>query len=138
VFSWGGYDCTVSSIVDAAVVVSVGSSTMTIPFGSDVTIDGRMTSLSGPAKGSASARSGASSEADPAVIGALKAWRLERSQHDGVPAFVVFHNTTLEAIALAMPTTERELLAVPGMGAKRVELYGDEVIAALDGARAST
>jgi DNA helicase II / ATP-dependent DNA helicase PcrA len=138
VLSWGGYECTVSSIVDAAAVVSVGSSTMTIPFGSDVTIDGRMTRLSGPVKGSARAPLGVSSEADPAVISALKAWRLERSKQDGVPAYVVFPNTTLEAIALAMPTTERELVAVPGMGPRRVELYGDEVIAAVDGARTST
>jgi DNA helicase-2/ATP-dependent DNA helicase PcrA len=138
VFSWGGYDCTVSSITDAGVVVSVGPSTMTIPFGSDVTIEGRSARLSGPVKGVASAPLGASGVADPAAIDALKTWRLERSRQDGVPAFIVFHNTTLEAIAVAMPSSEQGLLAVPGMGPKRVELYGDEVIATLDGVRAST
>ena len=70
---------------------------------------------------------------DHPAFEALKAWRLERSRADGVPAYVVAKNDTLLAIAAALPTTEDELLAITGVGPKKVELYGDEILACLDG-----
>jgi DNA helicase-2/ATP-dependent DNA helicase PcrA len=66
---------------------------------------------------------------------ALKAWRLGRSRKDEVPAFVVASNRTLESIALAMPTSELELLEVHGIGATKVELYGEEILSVLDAVR---
>ena len=68
-------------------------------------------------------------EADEAVVEALRAWRLERARSDGVPAFVVFHNTTMTAIAAAEPQTLEQLAAVPGIGPSRLESYGDEILA---------
>ncbi len=61
----------------------------------------------------------------------LKQWRLERAKADEVPAYVVFHNSTLEAIAESGPRTIAELAAVPGVGPSKLERYGPEVLAAL-------
>jgi DNA helicase-2/ATP-dependent DNA helicase PcrA len=137
VFSWGGYDCTVSTISDAGVGVSIGTSTVTVPYGSKVTIAGRAAVLSQAVNGSTRREATGSTEADPAVVAALKSWRLERARRDGVPAYVVFDDKTLEAIVVAMPSTESEMLAVLGIGPKRVELYGNEVLALLDTTRAA-
>jgi DNA helicase-2/ATP-dependent DNA helicase PcrA len=67
---------------------------------------------------------------DPAFE-ALRDWRLQRSRDDGVPAYVVFDNKTLEAIAGTCPRDRTELAAVPGVGPKKLELYADEVLAVL-------
>jgi DNA helicase-2/ATP-dependent DNA helicase PcrA len=134
-FSWGGYHCVVSTVVDDGVVVSIGPSTLTIPFSSEVTLDGRLAVLSPATRRGTEKRQGASNETESAVSSALRAWRLERSRRDGVPAYVVFDDKTLEAIVLAMPTTERQLLAVSGMGPKRVEFYGNDVLALLNSAQ---
>jgi ATP-dependent DNA helicase UvrD/PcrA len=74
----------------------------------------------------------------PVVVGSngplldrLRKWRLERSKADGVPAYVVFHDSTLAAIAERRPTTEVELLDVPGIGPAKLSRYGDEVLAAV-------
>jgi len=48
-----------------------------------------------------------------------------------VPAYVVFHNSTLEEIAERGPRTLAELAAVPGVGPTKLERYGPEVLAAL-------
>jgi DNA helicase II / ATP-dependent DNA helicase PcrA len=66
------------------------------------------------------------------VFAALRAWRLERSRADGVPAFVVASDRTLDAISSAMPSDEVDLLRVNGMGGVKVEMYGDEILAVLD------
>ena len=49
---------------------------------------------------------------------------------DDVPAYVVFHNATLEEIA-ARPRSLDELAAVPGVGPAKLERYGEGVLAAL-------
>jgi superfamily II DNA helicase RecQ len=68
-------------------------------------------------------------EADPALVEALRRWRREVSAREGVPAYVVFHDTTLEAIAAVRPSTERQLIGVPGIGPAKLERYGDEILA---------
>jgi len=70
-------------------------------------------------------------EPDDPVYAALKAWRLERSKSDDVPAYVVFHNSTLAEIVARRPTSIRELGGVPGVGPTKLERYGEEVLAAL-------
>jgi ATP-dependent DNA helicase UvrD/PcrA len=62
---------------------------------------------------------------------ALKQWRLQRAKLDEIPAYVVFHNTTLAEIAERRPRTIRELASVPGIGPAKLERYGEEVLAAL-------
>ncbi|MGZ6728612.1 MAG: ATP-dependent helicase [Gaiellaceae bacterium] len=70
---------------------------------------------------------------DPTYV-ALKRWRLQRSKSDEIPAYVVFHNSTLAEIAARRPTTIAELASVPGVGPAKLERYGDEVLAALEAA----
>jgi superfamily II DNA helicase RecQ len=68
---------------------------------------------------------------------ALRRWRLERARADGVPAFVVFHDKTLAALAARRPSTRDELAAVPGIGPAKLDRYGDDVLAALAAALAA-
>ena len=67
-------------------------------------------------------------DADAAVVERLRSWRLERSREDGVPAYVVLHDTTLRAVAAMQPRTRDELAAVKGFGSVKVERYGDELL----------
>ena len=69
--------------------------------------------------------------ADDPVVKALKAWRLERARKDEVPAFVVFHDKTLEEIARQKPRELWQLAKVSGVGPAKLERYGDEVLATL-------
>ena len=64
---------------------------------------------------------------DPVEL-ALREWRLQRSRDDGVPAYVVFDNKTLEAIAERRPADRAELAEVPGVGPKKLEQYADDVL----------
>jgi DNA helicase II / ATP-dependent DNA helicase PcrA len=67
---------------------------------------------------------------DPTYV-ALKRWRLERSKADEIPAYVVFHNSTLAEIAARRPKTIAELSSVPGVGPTKLERYGQDVLQAL-------
>jgi DNA helicase II / ATP-dependent DNA helicase PcrA len=71
--------------------------------------------------------------ADDPTVKALKAWRLERARKDDVPAFVVFHDSTLEEIARSRPKELWQLAKVSGVGPTKLERYGDEVLATLAG-----
>jgi superfamily II DNA helicase RecQ len=62
---------------------------------------------------------------------ALRAWRRERARSDGVPAFVVMHDSTLAVIAERRPRTQEELAEVPGIGPTKLGRYGDDLLAAL-------
>jgi DNA helicase-2/ATP-dependent DNA helicase PcrA len=70
-------------------------------------------------------------EEQPPGFEQLRAWRLKRARADGVPAFYVFGNRALSAIAVSRPTTLEELANVKGVGPKKIERYGDEVLAVL-------
>jgi DNA helicase II / ATP-dependent DNA helicase PcrA len=61
----------------------------------------------------------------------LRAWCLERARADGVPPYVVFHDTVLHAIADAQPTSLGELSQIAGVGPAKLERYGDAVLALL-------
>src|SRR4029077_3212647 len=63
------------------------------------------------------------------VLAALKAWRTARARHDAVPAYVIAHDATLEAIAEARPASIPALRRVKGMGPARLERYGEEILA---------
>jgi DNA helicase II / ATP-dependent DNA helicase PcrA len=75
---------------------------------------------------------------DDPLFAALKAWRLERARADEVPAYVVFHNSTLAEIAGRRPQSLSELAAVPGVGPTKLERFGGDVLAVLGGQVAST
>jgi DNA helicase-2/ATP-dependent DNA helicase PcrA len=58
----------------------------------------------------------------------LRAWRSEAAASASVPAYVVFTDATLQAIAETRPGSLRELAALPGVGARKLELYGQDVL----------
>jgi DNA helicase-2/ATP-dependent DNA helicase PcrA len=68
------------------------------------------------------------SEPDDPVYRALKRWRLQRATADDLPAYIVFHNSTLAEIAGRRPSDLSELGAVPGVGPTKLDRYGDEVL----------
>jgi DNA helicase II / ATP-dependent DNA helicase PcrA len=70
----------------------------------------------------------AGANADPEVLEALKTWRARTARATGVPAFVVFHDTTLAAVAEAKPRSRTALLALPGVGPVKAERYGEAVL----------
>jgi DNA helicase II / ATP-dependent DNA helicase PcrA len=63
----------------------------------------------------------------------LRAWRSQAAQAQSVPAYVVFTDATLQAIAETRPATLRELSGLPGIGSRKLELYGEDVLAAVTG-----
>jgi ATP-dependent DNA helicase RecQ len=66
---------------------------------------------------------------DPGLQAALKAWRSEIARKRGVPAYVVLHDSTIDGIAAVHPATLNELRGIAGIGDKKLEHYGDELIA---------
>ena len=68
---------------------------------------------------------------DEATFEQLKAWRKERASAEEVPAYVVFSDATLEAIAEVRPRSRSGLLAVNGVGPAKLEKYADDVLAIL-------
>ena len=61
----------------------------------------------------------------------LRGLRKRLASERGLPAYMVFSDATLRAMAARRPTTEHELLDVPGVGAKKLETYGDDFIDAI-------
>ncbi|MGY8904781.1 MAG: DNA helicase RecQ [Burkholderiales bacterium] len=59
---------------------------------------------------------------------ALKAWRAEVAREHKLPAYVIFHDATLAAMAALAPTTLADLQGVSGVGAKKLEAYGAELL----------
>ena len=70
---------------------------------------------------------------DPALFERLRRWRYHKAQTLGVPAFWVLHNRVLEAIARRSPRTLGELEGVRGIGARKVEQFGQEIIDVVQG-----
>ncbi|MES2413080.1 MAG: DNA helicase RecQ [Pseudomonadota bacterium] len=58
----------------------------------------------------------------------LKAWRAEVAREHNLPAFVIFHDATLRALAERAPASMDELEGIAGIGAKKLEAYGAEVL----------
>ena len=71
--------------------------------------------------------------ADPQLIERLRQLRTELAEEEGVPAFVIFHDKTLKAIAGYKPVTPAALLEIPGIGALKAERYGRRVLEVVNG-----
>ncbi len=63
---------------------------------------------------------------------ALKAWRAEVAREHNLPAYVVFHDATLAEMARTMPRSLDELGQISGVGAKKLEAYGREILRVLE------
>ena len=83
-----------------------------------------------PAKGKATRRkpAAAANPVDDPLFERLRAWRAEAAREHGVPAYVIFHDATLRAIAEIQPTSLHDLRGVAGIGAKKLEAYGDAIL----------
>lgn len=68
------------------------------------------------------------SEQDQELFEALKTWRAQVAKAAAVPAFVVFHDATLQAIASRRPTSAASLTSISGLGPVKVGRYGDDII----------
>jgi ATP-dependent DNA helicase RecQ len=58
----------------------------------------------------------------------LKAWRAEIAREHNLPAFVIFHDSTLRTIAERAPTSTFDLEGIAGIGSKKLDAYGAEVL----------
>jgi len=65
---------------------------------------------------------------------ALKAWRGEVAREHNLPAYVVFHDATLAEMAREQPATLDALAGISGVGAKKLEAYGAEILRVLEAA----
>jgi ATP-dependent DNA helicase RecQ len=73
-------------------------------------------------------------DAGLARFAALKAWRGEVAREHNLPAYVVFHDATLAEMARERPATLDDLAGISGVGAKRLEAYGREILRVLESA----
>ena len=62
----------------------------------------------------------------------MREWRRNVSRQKGIAAFIIMHDTTLERLCSAVPSSLSELRRVPGFGEKKTEMYGNEILAALE------
>jgi ATP-dependent DNA helicase RecQ len=91
------------------------------------------TPVTGAARASAEAEvQRALSGPEKAIFDALGAWRMREAAAQGVPAFTIFNNKTLKAIALRGPATLAELRTIKGVGPAKLEAYGDAILAILN------
>jgi ATP-dependent DNA helicase RecQ len=58
----------------------------------------------------------------------LRAWRSETAKADGVPAYVIFHDATLAELARTAAISLAELRGIPGLGARKFERFGEELL----------
>ncbi|WP_270888400.1 ATP-dependent DNA helicase UvrD2 [Pedococcus sp. 5OH_020] len=70
---------------------------------------------------------------DEATFERLREWRLAVARGASVPAFVVFTDATLTAIAEREPSSEAQLASISGVGARKLSLYGEQVLSVLAG-----
>jgi ATP-dependent DNA helicase RecQ len=81
-------------------------------------------------------RSGSQDEVNKELREYLREWRREVARRQGAPAFIVMHDTTLDELCGRRPGTLRELARISGIGERKIELYGQEILDALERFRA--
>ncbi len=82
------------------------------------------------------ARAGAGADLPPAaarLLERLKQWRLAESRAQSVPAFVILHDSTLTELARQRPRSHDALAAIPGIGGRKLERYGDALLGVILG-----
>ena len=85
-------------------------------------------------KGAGASAPPAPEEIDAGLREALRSWRAERCRVDGVPAYVVFNDRTLDELAAYGPTDLHSLGRITGIGPAKLERYGDDILAVIDSA----
>ena len=69
---------------------------------------------------------------EDAIFEKLKEWRKEEASHQGIPAYIIFGNKTLKALAILHPTSLSALEKVPGVGPTKLEEYGNDLLKIID------
>jgi DNA helicase-2/ATP-dependent DNA helicase PcrA len=108
---------------DVTAVVIGGRASIRLGFGAIVSAGGRTVVLAHPACLEGAER--------------LRAWRSERARSSGKPAYTVFDDRTLSALAARLPTSEAGLASVPGIGPVKLESYGPELAAMFEELRSA-
>jgi superfamily II DNA helicase RecQ len=67
-------------------------------------------------------------DVDPVLVAALVEWRRNLARVSGVPAYVIFHDTTLKAIATGRPESPDALLDIAGIGPVKAQRYGEAIL----------
>ena len=109
----------------------------TVPLREDAVVRAGAGRKRAASKVAGSAAAGDLSPEDRALFERLRAWRAETAREASVPAYVVFPDATLAAIAQQRPATLDELFAISGVGAKKLESYGGAVLAVVRGDEAN-
>jgi ATP-dependent DNA helicase RecQ len=65
---------------------------------------------------------------------ALKAWRAEVAREHNLPAYIVFHDATLAEMARIRPTSLDDIAGISGVGARKLQAYGEEILRVLEAA----
>jgi len=89
---------------------------------------------SGTGSGGATGPGALPENVDASLLAALKAWRLQQARDQAVPPYVVFHDRTLMEIAARLPADLEALSQVSGVGAAKLERYGQAVLQVLQSA----
>lgn len=76
-------------------------------------------------------RNSTPAEADPALAEYLREWRRNMARENKVPAYIILHDSTLEELCRRRPGNFAELKQVPGIGEKKADVYGAEILQAL-------
>ena len=69
------------------------------------------------------------SVAEQAIFDKLRWWRVETARKHNVPAYVIFHDATMREIAKAKPASLADMRNISGVGEKKLETYGEEIVA---------
>jgi hypothetical protein len=123
----GGVEGTIVEMGERSVVLSAGKARMAVNYGTEARIHGRMVVLAAPLD-----------EATQTLVNALKDWRRSAAAEARIPAYTVLHDAHIESIAQHRPETLEELGRCKGIGASKLERWGDEILAALEEAGTTT
>lgn len=88
-----------------------------------------------PPRAPAALPAAAAAGPEAGLFAALRAWRRQEAQEQGVPAYMIFPDRTLAEIAARRPASLEDLAAIPGVGQSKLERYGAAVLAVLAAAR---
>ena len=124
-------------LTDSARVVLRGEVQLRLRVASDAPASPRRSSRTAKA---AKTDKPARSKAPPVLLSddaqvrfeALKAWRAEVAREHNLPAYVVFHDATLAEMARSLPGSLDALASISGVGAKKLEAYGREILRVLE------
>ena len=125
------------ALTDGARAVLKGEVQLLLRVPSDTPKRGRIARGSGSA-GRGAKGSGAPADLDAAAqarFEALRAWRGEVAREHNLPTYIIFSNATLAEMARRAPATLGDLGEVSGVGAKKLEAYGREILRVLDAGR---